>query len=231
MASSNSNPNANAKKTRPRVIIVDDHPIVRQGLGQLIEQESDLAVCAEADNVQSALEEIDRTKPDVAVVDLVLKDSSGLDLVKALRSRYPGLPVLVVSMHDEVVYAERALRSGALGYIMKEEATTQVFTALRKVLAGEVYLSERMVNRILRRLVGGNTAVGLESLSDRELEVFQWIGLGLSVNDIATKLSVSPKTIESFRSHIKEKLGLSSANEVARFATQWFQKGSPDSAS
>ena len=156
----------------------------------------------------------------------MLKDSSGLDLVKTIRSQYSNIPVLVVSMHDEVVYAERALRAGALGYIMKEEATTQVLTALRRVLAGDVYLSERMVARILRRLVGGSAAVGLERLSDRELEVFQWIGLGLSVNDIATKLSVSPKTVESYRSHIKEKLGLSSANEVVRFAVQWFEKSS-----
>jgi DNA-binding NarL/FixJ family response regulator len=207
-----------------RVLIVDDHPIVRRGLAQVIDQEPDLEVCGEANDADSALATMEKLAPDIALVDLMLKGASGTDLIKSLKARHPSIPILVVSMHDVAVYAERALRAGAHGYIMKEEATGQVLTALRKVLAGDVYVSDRVVGRILRRMVGGGQGIGLESLSDRELEVFQWIGRGLSVPEIAEKLSVSPKTVETYRAHIKDKLQLANSAEVMRLAVQWFEQ-------
>ncbi len=207
-----------------RVLIVDDHPIVRQGLTQLIERVDDLEVCGEAHDAASAAEAIDALEPDVAIVDLMLEGSSGVALIKELKRRRPDTPLLVLSMHDEAVYAERALKAGAHGYIMKEAATSQMLTALRRVLAGEVYVSERMGARILRRMVGGSASDGIEQLSDRELEVFQWLGRGLSVNEIAERLKVSPKTVESFRAHIKDKLDLANSAEVVRVAVRWFEE-------
>jgi len=208
-----------------RVLIVDDHPIVRRGLAQLIEQEPDLEVCGEAKDADTALTAMAELEPDIALVDLMLKGASGTDLVKTLKARWADIPILVISMHDEAVYAERALRAGAHGYIMKEEATGQVLTALRKVLSGDVYVSDRMVGHLLRRMVGGGGhGAGLESLSDRELEVFQWIGRGLNVPDIAERLSVSPKTVETYRAHIKDKLNLASSAEVMRLAVRWFDQ-------
>lgn len=217
---------ATMTRTEPaRVLIVDDHPIVRQGLVQLIDQEADLEICGEADDAETALTTMERSRPDIAVVDLMLKGSVGFDLIRTLKARHRDVPVLVISMHDEAIYAERALRAGAHGYIMKEEATGLVLTAVRKVLAGDVYVSERMVPRILRRLVGGGSEDGgIDRLSDRELEVFQWIGRGLSVNDIAERLKVSPKTVESYRSNIKEKLSLASASDVVRVAASWLEQ-------
>jgi DNA-binding NarL/FixJ family response regulator len=209
-----------------RVLIVDDHPIVRQGLAQLISQENDLEVCGEAGDATGAVEAVQELSPDVAIVDVMLKGTSGIELIKELRTENRDLRILVISMHDEAVYAERALRAGAHGYIMKQEATHEVLTALRKVLRGDVYVSEEMVGRILRRMVGGSGAGGIEQLSDRELEVFQWIGRGLSVNDIAEKLKVSPKTVETYRAHIKEKLGLTSAADVLRVAVSWLEQSS-----
>ena len=207
-----------------RVLIVDDHPIVRQGLTQLISQESDLEVVGEADNSRTAIEAVQRLASDVVIVDLMLKDSSGIELIKEIKARSPEARILVVSMHDEAVYAERALRAGAHGYIMKQEATNEVLIALRKVLADEVYVSEEVVSRMLRRMVGGGPSDGIDRLSDRELEVFQWIGYGLSVGEIAEKLKVSPKTVETYRAHIKEKLGLASATDVLRVAVSWLEQ-------
>jgi DNA-binding NarL/FixJ family response regulator len=212
-------------ESRRRVVIVDDHPIVRQGLAQLISQESDLEVVGEADDAEAALSALDRLSPDAVMVDIVLKDSSGIDLIREIKARRPDARVLVVSMHDEAVYAERAIRAGAHGYIMKQEATNDVLIALRKVLAGDVYVSEQVVSRMLRRMVGGAApSDGIESLSDRELEVFQAIGQGLSVAEIAERLKVSPKTVDSFRAHIKEKLGLASSSDVLRLAVSWLQQ-------
>ena len=215
---------AATRKKAANVLIVDDHPIVRQGLTELIEHEPDLHVCGEASDAATAVEKMDELEPDVAIVDLVLKGSGGTDLIKTLKARHPTIPILVISMHDEGVYAERALRAGAHGYIMKEEATSQVLSALRRVLRDEVYLSERMSARILRRMVGGSESVGIERLSDRELEVFQWIGRGLSVAEIAERLRVSPKTVETYRSHIKDKLSLANATEVVRLAVRWLDE-------
>ena len=210
-----------------RVLIVDDHPIVRRGLSQLIEQEPDLEVCGEADDADTALAAFVELEPDIALVDLMLQGASGTDLIKNLKAQNENIPILVISMHDEAVYAERALRAGAHGYIMKEEATGQVLTALRKVVGGDVYVSERMVGHLLRRMVGGaGHGAGIDGLSDRELEVFQWIGRGLSVPDIAERLKVSPKTVESYRAHIKDKLNLANSAEVMRAAVQWSEQRS-----
>jgi DNA-binding NarL/FixJ family response regulator len=210
-----------------RVLIVDDHPIVRQGLAQLIAQENELEVCGEADDAATALDAVRDLDPDVAVLDLMLKGSNGVELIREMKSRCPSVRILVVSMHDEAIYAERALKAGAHGYIMKQRATNEVLQALRKVLAGEVYVSNEVMGRILRRMVGGSgPGTGIDRLSDRELEVFQWIGQGLSVNEIADKLKVSPKTVETYRSHIKEKLGLSSASDVLRIAVAWLENRS-----
>ncbi len=210
-----------------RVLLVDDHPIVRQGLAQLLEQEDDLIVCGEADNALSALEAIDALKPDIAIVDIRLKGINGIELIKKIKSRLSELPVLVMSMHDESLYAERALRAGARGYIMKEEATDKMLIAVRKVMQGEIYLSEGMVSRILHRLADGKSETDspLDRLSDRELEVFQLIGEGLATRQIAERLTVSVKTIESYRAHIKEKLELSTSTEVMHQAVQWVQNG------
>ncbi len=214
-----------ATSREARVLIVDDHPIVRRGLAQLIEQEPDLKVCGEASDADAAVSAMAELDPDIALVDLMLKGVSGTELIKSLKSTHAGVPILVISMHDEAVYAERALRAGAHGYIMKEEATGQVLTALRKVLKGDVYVSERMVGRLLRRMVGGSShAVGIDRLSDRELEVFQWIGRGLTVAEIAKRLQVSPKTVETYRAHIKDKLELQNSAEVMRLAVQWFEQ-------
>jgi DNA-binding NarL/FixJ family response regulator len=213
-------------ESRRRVLIVDDHPIVRQGLTQLISQENDLEVVGEADNAETAIASLSRLAPDVVIVDLMLKDSSGIELIKDIKATRPEARILVVSMHDEAVYAERALRAGSHGYIMKEEATNEVLSALRTVLADEVYVSKEVVSKMLRRIVGGGPGDGINRLSDRELEVFQWIGHGLSVNEIAEKLKVSPKTIETYRAHIKEKLGLASSADVLRVAVSWLEQKS-----
>jgi DNA-binding NarL/FixJ family response regulator len=222
-----SQPSPPAGGEPAKVLLVDDHPIVRQGLAQLLEQENDLIVCGEADDARGALEAIDRLKPDIAIVDIMLKDINGIELIKKIKSRLGKLPVLVMSMHDESLYAERALRAGARGYIMKEEATDKMLIAIRRVMQGEIYLSERMISRILHRLADGKSQADspLDRLSDRELEVFRLIGEGLGTRQIAERLTVSVKTIESYRAHIKEKLELNTSTEVMHQAVQWVQNG------
>jgi len=215
--------NMNPPKQRA-VIIVDDHPIVRQGLAQLIDQEPDLHVCGQAEDAHEAMRIIKAESPDLAIVDLSLKETSGMELIKDAKIQYPHLPVLTLSMHDEAVYAERALRAGAKGYIMKQEATEKVITAIRQVLAGKVYISDGMAARMVTKLVAGPTDVGtspVDRLSDRELEVFRLIGEGYGTREMAEKLHLSVKTIETYRAHIKEKLALQDANELLRSAIQW----------
>ena len=214
------------KKEKARILVVDDHPIVRRGLVLMIMAESDLTVCGEAETAADALKIIAGAKPDAAVVDLSLKGISGLELLKDIKVRYPKLPVLVLSVFDESIYAERALRAGAKGYMMKEEAAEKVLTAIRQILEGQIYLSDAMSSRLLHVLVGGRTDGGAsvaERLSDRELEVFQLIGRGLGNTDIAKQLHISPKTVETYRAHIKEKLNLTSATELLQHAIQWTQ--------
>ena len=215
-----------AKKNPTRIVIVDDHPLLRKGVGQLINNEKDLLVVGEAEDAAKALTAIELSRPDVALIDISLGGASGIELLKNIKARFPKLQVLVLSMHDESVYAHRALRAGASGYIMKQEATEKVLTALRKVLRGEVYLSERLGTRMLNTLVGGRSSAAaspIEALSDRELEVFSLIGQGLGTRPIAEKLHLSVKTIESHRAHIKDKLNLQSATELVHHAIQWVQ--------
>jgi DNA-binding NarL/FixJ family response regulator len=209
-----------------RILLVDDHPIVRQGLKELVEQEPDMSVCGQAENVSQALQAVDQSRPHIAIVDISLQDSSGIELIKDLKARDADLPVLVLSMHDETLYAERALRAGARGYVMKEEATERLMTAIRKVLGGDIYLSDKMGARLLSKFVAGGPQAGgspIERLSDRELQVFELIGQGLGTRQIAQSLHLSVKTIESHREHIKDKLRLASSTELLRHAMQWVQ--------
>jgi|SRR5580658_7102305 DNA-binding NarL/FixJ family response regulator len=204
-----------------RVMLVDDHPVMREGLAQLINHEPDLCICAQYEDAARAFSAIPTLRPDLAIVDLSLKGSSGLELVKNSRASYPKLRILVLSMHDESLYAERVLRAGAAGYIMKEEASEKVLGAIRQVLDGGIYLSERMGSRLMHQLIGGKSREGassLERLSDRELEVFGLIGQGKGTREISRQLHLSVKTIESHRAHIKEKLNLKDANELVHSA-------------
>ena len=217
---------ASAKKNATRVLVVDDHPLLRKGVSQLIDQERDLVVVGEAEDAQKAMTAIEICHPDIALIDISLNGGSGIELLKNIKVRFPKLLTLVLSMHDESVYAHRALRAGAAGYIMKQEGAENVLTALRKVLRGEVYLSERLGSRMLHTLVGGQAATStspIEQLSDRELEVFNLIGQGHGTRPIAEKLHLSVKTIESHRAHIKEKLHLQNATELVHHAIQWVQ--------
>ncbi len=212
------------KDERTKIIIVDDHPIIRKGLSELINQEDDLVVCGQAEDAYEAMEVIKTLKPDIAVVDISLKETSGIELIKDVRTQYPNLPVLALSMHDESLYAERALRAGAKGYIMKAEAAEKVITAIRKVLSGELYVSDRMSAKMVRKLVGSGPAIGtspIDRLSDRELEVFLLIGQGRGTRQIAEKLHLSIKTIETYRAHMKEKLNLENAAELLQYAIRW----------
>jgi DNA-binding NarL/FixJ family response regulator len=212
---------ASKKKT---VFVVDDHPIVRQGLALLINREADLAVCGEAEEMHAALSAIQAAKPDILILDISLNGPDGLELLKNIRITSARLPVLVLSMHDESIYAERALRAGANGYIMKQEATEKVLVALRRLLSGEIYVSDRIANNMLRHYVrGANVSEhsSVSDLSDRELEVFRLIGEGQGTRQIAEALHLSVKTVESYQAHIKEKLSLRSARELVQHAVQW----------
>jgi DNA-binding NarL/FixJ family response regulator len=203
-----------AKEKTINIFVVDDHPIIRQGLAQLIRQEPDLHYAGDAEDAVEALRAIETVKPDIVIIDISLKSSSGIELIKDLRIRNPEMPILVLSMHDESFYAERVLRAGARGYVMKEEATERVVHAIRRILAGEIYLSDRMAASMLSKRVEGrsnSTSFPIERLSDREMEVFELIGHGLGTRQIATKLHLSIKTIESHRANLKVKLQARSA--------------------
>jgi DNA-binding NarL/FixJ family response regulator len=208
------------KKT---VFVVDDHPLLRQGLALMINREPDLMVCGEAEEAQAATKAIAAKMPDILIADISLNGPDGLDLLKTLRTLYPDLPVLVLSMHDESIYAERALRARANGYIMKQEATEKVLIAVRRILSGDIYLSDRMANKLLHQYISGS-AVDLRSrlstLSDRELEVFRLIGEARSTRQIAEKLHLSIKTVETYQAHIKDKLSLRSGRELVQHAIQ-----------
>jgi DNA-binding NarL/FixJ family response regulator len=209
---------------KAKILIVDDHPLVREGLADLVNKEKDLVVCGQAEDAYQAMEAIRELKPDMAIVDISLKETSGLELIKDIKIQHPGLPVLTLSMHEESVYAERALRAGAKGYIMKREATKKVVTAIRKVLRGQLYLSEKMMTRLVRKFVDGKPESGtspIDRLTDRELEVFSLLGRGNGTRQISEQLHLSVKTIETYRSRIKEKLNLTSGTELLQHAFQW----------
>ena len=210
--------------TKKRILVVDDHPIVRQGLALLIDREPDLVVCGEAEDAMGAMHVLASAKPDFLIVDLSLNGPDGIDLLKNVRTTHATLPVLILSMHDELVYAERALRAGANGYIMKQVATERVLVAVRRILAGEIYVSDRIANRMLKHYITGPGTLrnsSIADLTDRELEVFRLIGEGHGTRQIAEELHRSIKTVESYQAHIKEKLSLRSARELVQHAIRW----------
>jgi len=206
------------------VLVVDDHPLMRQGLALLINQQQDMQVCGEAEEAQAAMHAIAHLHPDIMILDISLTGPDGLELLKNIRATSPDLPVLILSMHDEAIYAERALRAGANGYIMKQEATEKVLIAVRRILNGEVYLSECTSNKMLQQYIGGAPRMiqsRIASLSDRELEVFRMIGEGRATREIAEDLHLSVKTVETYQAHIKDKLALRSGRELIQHAIQW----------
>lgn len=211
-----------------RIFVVDDHPIVRQGLVQLLDSEGDLEVCGQGEDAIEGLASIRLARPDLVLLDVSIKDGDGLELLKEIKAFDPQVLVLMLSMHDESLYAERALRAGASGYVMKQESPEVLIAAIRKVLNGQVSVSEKMNSTLLQRMVGGKKLGGglpMDRLTDRELEIFRLIGSGMSVKTIADKLCLSVKTVEAHREHIKEKLNIKSSAELLRFAIH----NSPDS--
>ena len=205
-------------------MIVDDHPLFRKGLEQLIHSDSAFAVCGEANNASEAMDVIRKLNPDLAIVDLSLPGANGIELIKNIRAEFPKLPILVLSMHDESLYALRALRAGAEGYVMKHEAMANVIQAIHEVFNGRPYLSPAMAAQVITKFAhrgSQSEADAVERLSDRELEILELIGKGKEVRQIAKRLHLSPKTVETHRAHIKEKLNLQNARQVARFAVQW----------
>jgi DNA-binding NarL/FixJ family response regulator len=221
--STNKNPKCDAPEAK-RIVIVDDHPLFRKGLEQLIHSDGGFAVCGEAGNASEAMDVIRKLDPDLAIVDLSLPGANGIELIKNIRAEFPKLPILVLSMHDESLYALRALRAGAEGYVMKHEAMANVIRAIDEVFSGRPYLSPAMAAQVITKFAhrppGDETDV-VERLSDRELEILELIGKGTEVRQIAKQLHLSPKTVETHRAHIREKLQLKNAREVSRFAVQW----------
>ncbi|HXR05314.1 MAG TPA: response regulator transcription factor [Verrucomicrobiae bacterium] len=219
---------AKTKIPAKRVLIVDDHPMMRTGLAQLIDNEPDLHVWAEADNAGQALDAVARQPFDLILLDISLPDKNGLELIKDIQTLKPGLPILVVSMHDELLYAERVLRAGGRGYIMKQEGGKKFLQAIRQVLSGQVYVSEKMSAQILENVSGRHSeasASPIERLTDREFEVFQLIGQGKGTRDIAARLRLSVKTVEVHRANIKKKLKLKTATDLVGHAIRWLEAG------
>lgn len=207
-----------------RLLLIDDHPIMRHGLAQLIRAEDGLDVCGEAGNARDGLTAVEKLKPDLVVIDLTLPDKNGLELLKDIQALHPGTLCLVLSMHDEAMYGERALRAGARGYIMKEAAADHLITAARKVLSGGIYVSDSMTSRMMEQVVGHRAkAASLESLTDRELEVLEMIGQGVATKHIAERLCISVRTVEAHRAHIKDKLAITEGAALVRYAVQWVE--------
>jgi DNA-binding NarL/FixJ family response regulator len=212
---------------KKNVVIVDDHPLFRERLAQLINHESDMEVVGETDTAEEAIQLIRNTSPDLAIVDITLKGSSGLELIKSIKALSAGVPVLVLSMHEESLYAERTLRAGATGYITKHQAADEVLSAIRRVLAGEVYLSEKMTSGFLKTLTSTgvkNTARAVDRLTDRELEVLDLIGRGQTTRQVADKLRLGVATVDTYRARIKEKMNFRNAAELQHFAIRWVRE-------
>jgi DNA-binding NarL/FixJ family response regulator len=210
-----------------RIFVVDDHPLVRDGLAGIINRQPDMVCCGEAASIAEAQKGITECKPDVAIIDLRLKAGDGLEFIKSLRSQYPALRMLVLSQSDESLYAERALRAGALGYVMKEQAAEEVLRAIRTVLAGGVYVSHALLTLLLRRAIdhsSGSPAGELEHLTDRELHVLQLVGAGMKTQEIAMHLNLSGKTVETYRERLKHKLGVANAVALTQYASEWLRK-------
>ncbi|SDS04401.1 response regulator transcription factor [Opitutus sp. GAS368] len=213
-------------QTGTRIFLVDDHPLVREWLGSLIERQADLGICGQAEDSASAFREISRLKPDVVIVDLSLQGESGLELIKQLQTLHPVPRVLVLSMHDEAFYAERTLRAGAHGYVMKRAATGKVIEAIRKILSGQIYLSESLAARIAQKFIGSSAQPGeslMSTLSDREVEIFRFIGQGYETKHIAEKLHLSLKTVQTYCGRIKDKLALANATALTHEAVRWYE--------
>jgi DNA-binding NarL/FixJ family response regulator len=220
-ADSTGNP---AKEERKRILVVDDHPMMRAGLTILISKQPGMEVCCETGSPAEAMEQIPKQRPDMIIADLTMKGGGGLEFIKDARALYQNIPILVVSMHDEKIYAERSLRAGASGYIMKEESGEHLVSAIQRVLGGGVYLSETMSSRILKSVTGStvhNEESPLQKLTDREFEVFQLIGQGKTADEIAQQLHISPRTVDVHRAQIKEKLHLTSGTALVHYAVQW----------
>jgi DNA-binding NarL/FixJ family response regulator len=215
---------------KAKIFLVDDHPLVREWLANLIEKHSDLTVCGEAEDAPAALEAIAELKPDLAIIDLSLGSSSGIDLIRSIRSSFPDVAMIVLSMHDERVYAERAIRAGARGYVMKRESTKKIIDAIHEVLKGNRYLSKEMTELLVEKLISsdpGHVGLPLAQLSDRELEVFKLIGQGYEINEIAKTLNVNHKTIHTYSTRIREKLKLNTSAELLREALRWSETRAP----
>ena len=214
---------SNGTARKHRIFIVDDHPLVRDGLANFISQQADLAVCGEAEDSGSAIAGMESCKPDVALIDISLKNESGLELVKTLQTQFPNVSLIVLSMHDEALYAERALHAGARGYVMKRETTKNVLTAIRRVLEGDIYVSDRVVNSMAKRMSSRKSAAAepVERLSDRELEIFRLLGQGRTPSQIAEDLRLSLKTVQAYCARAKEKFGVTSLTELLRAAIRW----------
>lgn len=212
---------------RARILLVDDHPLVRERLGEIINREKDLGICGEAEDRHQALQQIKHCRPQLVIVDITLKNSDGVELIRDIHARWPALLCLVVSMHDESLYAERALRAGARGYITKQEATRNILSAIRRVLGGQIYLNDRIASRILSRLAAparlrGSTPA--ELLADRELQVFELTGRGLNTRQIAARLHLGVKTVETYRARIREKLDVKNPDDLLPIAITWTHK-------
>ncbi len=217
---------SNERRGRAQVVLVDDHPIVRERLASLINQQPDLAVCGESPDPAGCLDLLEKHKPHLVIVDLSLRGAHGIELIKDISARWPELPILVLSMHDESLFAERALRAGARGYITKHEATEQVMIAIRRVLSGDIYLSEKMAAQLVSVFIHGrkrDSSSSIERLTDRELEIFQMIGNGRTTRQIAEALKIDVKTVETYRARMKEKLHVESAAELLQHAIHWAQ--------
>jgi DNA-binding NarL/FixJ family response regulator len=214
------------KKPKSRIMLVDDHPLLRHGIAELVNGEANLEVCGEAGNMQDAFTLAGKLEPDLVIIDVSLDGNNGIELMKNLSTRYSSMPLLAYSMHDESIYAERALRAGAKGYVMKQASADVLLGAIQQVLSGKMYLSKQMSEHLLGKLVGAGTSAApvgspIEKLSDRELEVLQHMGQGLGTSQIADKLCLSVKTIETYREHLKDKLNLTSGQSLLRYAIEW----------